>query len=332
MPRTARARVPGGVDAYDPGVPAELTCGVVVPSYRRPEVLRQCLDALLDQELPPQEIVVVAHIDDTDTHAVVADAQRRAETVALVTVDRPGTVHALETGTHHARADVVAFTDDDARPHRDWVRRLRATFIGDAAIAGVGGRDVHVGAPNGDVADKQTVGRLAWFGRLTGNHHVGVGPPRDVHVLKGVNCAYRRSVLEEVAYDQRLHGQGGHHHELALGLAIVRRGGRLVYDPEIRVDHEEAPRTDAPRVGVCDVQDRDMANAAFNEALSLNEHLSGARRLVYRVWSELVGHRDSPGLLQAIRFTTTLGRTSWSRWRAAGRARREARRAAGAPR
>lgn len=309
-------------------VPAELTCDVVVPTYRRSDVLQECLGALLDQQLAPSQIVVVAHIDDSETQAVVSRVQGRGGPVTLVTVDRPGVVRALEAGVRHSRADIVAFTDDDARPHRDWLARLRDTFAGDSTIAGVGGRDVHVGAVNGRVVPQQTVGTLAWWGRVTGNHHAGVGPARDVHVLKGVNCAYRRSILEQVGYDHRLRGPVEHYHELALGLAIVRRGQRLVYDPAICVDHEEAPRVNAVRVSSRGVDDRSFGDAVFNETLALTEHLTGLRGWVYRVWGTFVGHRDSPGLAQAIRFTPALGRRSWRRWRLAEQARREARRVA----
>ncbi len=315
-------------------MPDELTFAVVVPSYRRPESLRKCLEALLEQQLAPAEIVVVSHVDDLDNHAVVAAVRERAAAVRLVTVDRLGVVHALEAGMRDAHGDIIAFTDDDARPHRDWLARLRVAFCSDSTIAGVGGRDAHAGGANGRIDEKRRVGRVAWFGRVSGNHHSGVGGPREVHVLKGVNCAYRRSVLEQVGYDHRLRGQVEHHHELALGLSIVRRGGRLVYDPAILVDHEEAPRPqaapriDAARPGTGDADCQRFADAVFNEALALSEHLSNVRRLSYRIWSTLVGHRDSPGLVQAIRFTPTLGRRSWRLWRIAEQARREARQVA----
>ncbi len=303
----------------------ELTCSVVVPSYQRPTTLRRCLDALLDQQLTPLEIVVVARIDDERTQATVAAVQRHSALVRLATVDRPGVGPALAKGVRDTSGDVVAVTDDDARPHRDWLARLHATFSGDSAIAGVGGRDLFVRAGE-SVVEKQKVGKVAWYGRVTGNHHAGIGPARDVHVLKGVNCAYRRSVLEQVGYDDRLRGDNQHHHELALGLAIVRLGGRLVYDPAIRVDHEEAPRLSSVRPGTPGVDDRSFAEAVFNEELALAEHLTGVRARVYRTWSTLVGHSGSPGLVQAIRFTPTRGRQSWRRWRLAEQARREARR------
>ncbi len=276
----------------------------------------------------PAEIVVAARVDDVDTHALVGEFQRDTEILVLASVDRPGVLAAMETGVRQASGDIVAFTDDDARPRPDWLARLTAAFQQGSPIAGVGGRD-NVG--NGvAVTDRRTVGHLAWFGRLAGNHHLGTGPRRAVTVLKGVNCAYRRDVLEQIGFDHRLRGCGVQlHWELALGLAMARRGWRLLYDPAIMVDHDEAPRLDGQRLAAFHAEEQSVADAAYNEALLLSEHFSGPRKLAYLVWSSAVGHRDSPGLVQAVRFTPKLGGHSWRRWSAARRARREARRRAG---
>ncbi len=309
-------------------VPAELTCSVVVPSYRRPHHLRRCLSALLEQDILPAEIIVVARVDDRDTHAIVADAQRNTDIVSLATVDRPGVIAAMETGVAQATADIVAFTDDDARPRKHWLAGLTAALQEDRRIAGVGGRDNLGHDPA--ITGGRTVGELRWFGRVAGNHHLGTGPRRAVMVLKGVNCAYRRDVLEQLGFDHRLRGDGAQvHWELALGLAIVRRGWRLLYDPAIVVDHDEAPRLSGQRLAPLDVEATSVADAAFNEALILTEHLSGPRKLAYLVWSSVVGHRDSPGLVQAVRFTPRLRRHIWRRWSVAQRARREARHGVG---
>lgn len=305
-------------------VTAGLTSSVVVPSYRRPHHLRRCLAALLAQELVPDQIIVVARADDQATRAVIAEVQRDTEILSLATVSRPGVLAAMEVGVRHARSDVVAFTDDDARPRKDWLARLTSALQEDPRAAGVGGRDNY--PDSSAVTGERTVGHLAWFGRITGNHHLGTGPRRTVTVLKGVNCAYRREVLEQLGFDHRLRGGGAQvHWELALGLAIARRGWRLLYDPGIMVEHEEAPRLDGQRVGAPHPEETAVADAAYNEALLLTEHLRGARGLAYILWSAVVGHRASPGLAQAVRLTPILRGHSWRRWSVTRRARREAR-------
>ena len=93
----------------------------------------------------------------------------------------------MTAGLAYADADFVALTDDDAEPVEDWLERIAVVFEEQDDVAGVGGRDDQVGT----IAEQLDVGRVQWFGRVIGNHHLGAGPPRDVDVLKGVCCAFR---------------------------------------------------------------------------------------------------------------------------------------------
>lgn len=54
-----------------------------------------------------------------------------------------------------------------------------------------------------------TIGVLIqWFGRIIGNHHLGVGLPQKVDFLKGANMSYRAQVLATLRFDTRLRGAG----------------------------------------------------------------------------------------------------------------------------
>jgi len=82
-----------------------------------------------------------------------------------------------------------------------------------------------------------------WFGRVIGNHHLGVGEPRET-CCKGVNMNYRRAAIANLRFDQRLWGPGAQaHNDMAFSLA-VRRGWKLIYDPRVAVDHYPAQRFD----------------------------------------------------------------------------------------
>ena len=159
-----------------------------------------------------------------------------AEFPSVVGVEVPAganLVASMNAGLARTSGEFVALTDDDAEPRPDWLARL-LPYFDDPGVGGVGGRDDQAANP-GEAAD---VGRVQWFGRVIGNHHLGVGPPRDVDVLKGVNCCFRGNLLRSVGFDRRLRGRGNvSHWELALCLRLRRDGWRLVYDPAIRVDH-----------------------------------------------------------------------------------------------
>lgn len=271
---------------------------VVVPTYRRPEVLRRCLAALAAQERPADELIVVSRFGDEETAAVLAAEEGK---LRHVQVDRPGVVAALAAGVAACTADVVAFTDDDAAPRVDWLGLLEQRFADAPDVGGVGGRDwCWYGERLVDGA-AYDVGRLQWFGRMTSGHHIGTGAPREVDVLKGVNMAFRRHLLTEIGFDDRLRGDGAQvHFEMALGFAAKRGGWRLLYDPCIAVDHypsmrigEDQRESPSPQA---------IADATHNETLIVLEQLPPLKRVAYAIWGLAVGTWSTPGLVAAARL------------------------------
>jgi cellulose synthase/poly-beta-1,6-N-acetylglucosamine synthase-like glycosyltransferase len=260
--------------------------------------LRRCLAAIVAQRRAPDEIVVVARVDDAESRAALAEFGAR---VRCVDVAGPGVVNALNAGIDAVTGDVIAITDDDAAPRLDWLERIAAIFAADPRVGGVGGRDwVHHGMRT-EHGSRATVGKLQWYGRCIGNHHLGAGGPRAVDFLKGVNMSFRRAAIGDVRFDARLRGDGAQVcNDMAFSLAIRRRGWQLVYDPLVAVDHYPGERFD---------DDRRLAplpsalrNAAFNEALVVSEDLGRAYSWLFCAWALAVGTRSAPGLLQVLRL------------------------------
>jgi FkbM family methyltransferase len=325
----------------------ESTLTVVVPSYNRVEALSRCLDGVRGQSRPPDEVIVTVHASDTATVELVDTRRAGWPQLELVSVRRPGVVAAQNAALAAATGAIVAFCDDDAVPYPDWVERLLETFATDERIAAVGGRDViHMeGALLGDepvggwrrLLGAPPVGRIQWWGRLTGNHHRSDAPAGDVDVLKGVNMAFRLAEIVEHGFDDRLLGHGAVlHHELSACLPLRRRGLRVVYDPRILVAHYPAPRMAG--------DDRDdfrldaVAIASHNETLPILDHIEGRRRLVYFAWAVAIGTGEAPGIAAAMREMVRGRPAAHARFRAAqaGRLRalrthRRQRRAAPSP-
>jgi cellulose synthase/poly-beta-1,6-N-acetylglucosamine synthase-like glycosyltransferase len=291
---------------------------VAVPTYRRPASLIRCLEALESQVEDPFEVLVVVREGDVDTRAALSAFHARSN-IRPVIINSGGLVSALNSALQAARGDVIAITDDDAVPRPDWLSRLTAQFSTDARIGAVGGRDVlH---PAGSTSKgARTVGKVQWFGRVIGNHHVGVGPAREVEILKGVNMSFRRTALDGIGFDVRLRGNGAQvHNDMAMSLAVKRRGWTLVYDPAIVVDHYPAERFGEERRGHFDKSA--VANAAHNETLALLDYLPRLRRITYLGWAVLVGSRSLPGVLQVPRLVLANQPSSLARFQASMKGR-----------
>jgi glycosyltransferase involved in cell wall biosynthesis len=233
----------------------------------------------------------------------------------LVKVDvrAPGVVAALNAGLEKLHGDVVAITDDDAAPRPDWLSRIEDYFMRFPDLGGLGGRDYVHGGTLGN--ESLAVGTIQWFGRQIGNHHLGIGGPRDVHMLKGANMSFRLAAIGGIRFDERLRGSGAQvHNELAFCLAIRRKGWRLIYDPAVAVDHYPAPRFDEDQRSQKSLLA--VRNSAYNETLILLEHLPGLVQPIFLLWALLVGARDLPGLAQCIRLAMN-GEGAWFRLPAA---------------
>ena len=229
---------------------------------------------------------------------MLAESNRYGFDLRTVAVSVPGVVSALNAGLAAAQGDIMAITDDDTVPRPDWIQRIELHFRGNDELGGVGGRDwVH---HDDKIEDGRAVmvGRVRWYGRVIGNHHLGVGGPREVDVLKGANMSYRRPAVHEIGFDDRVRGSGAQvHFELALGLAVKRAGWKLIYDPAVAVDHYPAQRFDDYQRDKPSLQG--LQNAVHNETYALLRWLPWWRKPLAFVYGLLVGTRLAPGLMVA---------------------------------
>jgi hypothetical protein len=164
------------------------------------------------------------------------------------------------------------------------------TAFQDPIVGGIGGRDVISGNQDPSTAD---VGHISRWGKVKGNHHRGEGGVREVAVLKGVNSGYRREALE---LPLNLRGSGVElHWELAVGFRVRERGWRLLYDPQLVVDHYPAAVIEGDHRNVASRQA--VKDAVWNQTFIIG---SFDRRLLYkRVLTQfLIGTAVAPGVVR----------------------------------
>ena len=113
----------------------EPATSVVVPSFGRPAALRACLEALMAQDDPDREVVVV----DDGSPDPLAPLCEGLPGVRCVRQDNAGPAAARNRGAREARGAFLAFTDDDCRPRPGWLSALRRAWGGDPRRM-VGGR------------------------------------------------------------------------------------------------------------------------------------------------------------------------------------------------
>jgi len=265
---------------------------VIVPSYRRPDSLRRCLEGILANTRPPDELIAV--VRDTD-----AESQYEADKVAItdgrgllrrVHVHEAGQVAAINMGIASATGDVLCFTDDDTVPGPRWLERLAKAYD-DPQVAGVGGPDRIVGLA--ETGPASVVGRVTWYGRVVGNHHVGSQGIVRVDHLKGANMSFRREALPP--FDPNLFHAASMLNDTDASLG-ARRHGILLYDPEAVVDHYGLERgAGVPReVNTPEVAEADSHNWVY----CMLKHLPTWSKPAFLAYALFVGQGARFGLVK----------------------------------
>lgn len=125
---------------------AEPSLAVVMATYRRPDLLARCLHALVHQSLAAEdyEVIVVDDGPDDATRATVEQVARQSAgrprvryLAAPHTDGRRGPAAARNAGWRATQAPIIAFTDDDTVPERDWLLEgARAMRFHRVAVSG----------------------------------------------------------------------------------------------------------------------------------------------------------------------------------------------------
>jgi GT2 family glycosyltransferase len=193
---------------------------VVVCSYNGAATIGECCEALCALDYPDYEVVVV---DDGSSDATGEIAARHG--LRVIRTENRGLSSARNTGWQGATGEIVAYTDDDAAPDRDWLQYLARSFL-DGGHAGVGGPNV---APPG------TGGTARCVSYAPGNPTHVLLSDREAEHIPGCNAAFRREALEAVGgFDPRFRVAGD---DVDICWRIRERGWTLGFSPAAMVLH-----------------------------------------------------------------------------------------------
>jgi glycosyltransferase involved in cell wall biosynthesis len=170
--------------------------------------------------------VIVVDNGSTDDSMAVA---RRRPAVRLLSEPRRGAYAARNRGISAARGELIAFTDPDCIPRRDWLRRLQHGLAAAPGTMVVMGRDI----PTGPSSAIRLLGLYDHF------KEIFVLSSDDPAVYYGhTNCMLtRRQLFDEVGlFDQRPRGAD----VIFVQRVLERYGTQAVqYQPDAVVSHME---------------------------------------------------------------------------------------------
>ena len=209
-----------------------LRVSVVIPVLNASRTLPRALAALAALEPAPDEIVFVDNGSTDDTRARLAAFAAAGGRAKVIVLDEPrrGASVARNTGARAATGDVVAFTDADCCPRRDWLAAL-VIPLADAGVGAVAGR-LFSTPPAGIVEAFSSLFTLqapAAAARHTRWTPWAGGFPT-------ANLAVRRELLEVLGgFDESVAIYG---EDYDLCARIYAAGAAIVYTPAAGVEHQ----------------------------------------------------------------------------------------------
>jgi GT2 family glycosyltransferase len=279
---------------------------VIVPSYRRPNILANCLTALCAQEFREFSALCVCRPTDSETRNVVASFAAQDARFSEVLVEEPGLAAALNAGLRVATAEYVGFTDDDAEAPTHWLATIVRHFEHHPECGAVGGPD-RLQLPDAPTLANpppaKRVGVYSWFGRMAATHH---HPITELYLrciaLKGVNMSFRRDFVGNVIVGDGLRGkQCAHCTEASLCGAVIAHGAEIHFVRDAWVLHYCAPRAqNDDRLDPFSVYALDNS---FNYAYVLWRYQPMLTALRAQLWGLVVGSRNRPGILRSLNNT-----------------------------
>jgi len=280
---------------------------ILIPTYKRPEKLSDCVRSILSGILLPREIVLVHRSGDAPTEDVI-DELATATTDVTITkarVDEPGHIPPIREGLSHCSTEITCLLDDDTEVEEDWLEEIVAPFD-DPEVGVVGGPAV-VPDMQENVSDPDA-GRLRFYGQLGGGlmwcTDRGI---REVDTVPEGNSAWRTDLLRSIEIPAFLREGDSKFYGLYLTLSVKKQSYKILFNSDALVWHYPGSRD-----SVLDRSDQHYRHwlSSRNYALIVLRKMTSGRALLYFLHAFGVGTYGDIGVLRALYMLLT-GDEDW---------------------
>ncbi|UPM43239.1 glycosyltransferase family 2 protein [Halocatena salina] len=209
--------------------------------------LRDAIESVLDQTYSDRELIVVSDGNPTVAQQVQAEFGDHPDVRVRLQATNRGLLATRNTGASLAQGDVVAFLDDDAVAHPEWLAELARAYrerdvntdLDHEYPLAVGGKMT----PEW-IADKPSFLPAEFYWLIGVTHRGFADGPGEVRNTPGSNFSMRRAVFQELGgFDTEIGGRQGNKQlqggETELCARLRNRYGvGVFYTPDARVAHK----------------------------------------------------------------------------------------------
>lgn len=231
---------------------------IVIPAYNEADFIEQCLDAIQQQTVIPQEVIVVDN-NSTDNTAEIA---AKYPFVTVLRESRQGVVFARDRGFDAAKGEIIGRIDVDTIIPEDWVENIQRIFENSntSAISGV----MHYDVGLAKLVDKIDLFFRRRLARLLAE--------TETVYLQGASMAMRRSAWQRVRH--AMCRKSNMHEDFDLAIHLQEFGHEVAFDERLHA------KISARRTDVGFLQ---FANYVFMSPHTYAQHQLKSRKHMYTV-------------------------------------------------
>lgn len=202
---------------------------IVVPVYNAEKYIEMCIEALLSQSYPQEKYEIIM-VDNNSTDRSF-EIMKRYHNIQLLSENKQGSYAARNCGIHKAIGSIIAFTDADCIPDRNWLESIFTAAEADETKLVIGSRT--------PANDSFMVTMLAAYENEK-DSHVFNGGIASQHYGHTNNMAVKRELFERLGtFMERDRGADS----IFVRKAVDTYSCDVVrYDPRVRVRHLEIDR------------------------------------------------------------------------------------------
>lgn len=214
-----------------------MVLSVIIPTYNRSQILKECLDAIFKQDLPQQdyEVIVVDDGSTDDTRKVLEQYAAHRRNFRFFHQKNQGQGIARNLGIEHAQGNIVVFIGDDIIVKEIFLSEhlrihLRHEQENEAVLGFTQWHPKLRVTPfmswltNGSSVFGKFGGHQFAYEKLEGKDEA------DYNFFYTSNISLKRSLLDKYPFDPSFSGYGWEDIELGYRL-FLREGLRLYYNP-----------------------------------------------------------------------------------------------------
>jgi len=223
---------------------------IIIPTYNRPNDLKNTLNSIIQQTLLPKEVIIVDQSENVLTKELVEFYDHVNKTRGINFIwhyqNEKGSAKARNNGFHISSGEIISFTDDDVVLDKDYIKQIVNCFD----------KYPHIGGISGNVEVLNTPSGFKWLlrsfllriflidclnGKMTAS---GFGFPifrREiknltyVELFAGYSMNFRKQYLEEDLFDEFFTGYS-FREDVELSYRISRKT-KIAMLPEARFQH-----------------------------------------------------------------------------------------------